>query len=126
VLISNLHPGAPKTYMSRPLPTALAFALTVLATIACQRFPMGRIEGTVRDRAGEPIANVHVGVLGLASSGWSDTAGRFRLGRPVTVGRHRLRATVVGYAAVEQEVTVRKDAVTAVDLTLDPELPSSR
>jgi Carboxypeptidase regulatory-like domain len=99
---------------------ALTFAASLLCTATCQRFPTGSIEGTVRDRSGAPIANVSVGVLGLAPSGQSDASGRYRLHRPVPVGTHRLRATLFGYATVERDsVVVRKGATTVVDFTLD-------
>jgi hypothetical protein len=99
---------------------ALSFAAALLCTVTCQRFPTGRIEGTVRDRSGAPIANVSVGVVGLAPSGRSDASGRYRLHRPVAVGTHRLRATLFGYARLERDsVVVRKGATTVVDFTLD-------
>lgn len=103
---------------------ALTFAAALLCTATCQRFPTGRIEGTVRDRSGAPIANVSVGVLGLAPSGQSEASGRYRLHRPVPVGTHRLRATVAGYAPQERDsVVVRRGATTVVDFTLDPMWP---
>jgi hypothetical protein len=105
--------------MSHPTGAALAFAAALLCAPACQRFPKGGIEGTVRDHSGAPIANVHVGVVGLAHSGPSDASGWYRLAR-VPVGTHRLRATAVGYLPLERDsVVVRKDVTTRVDFTLD-------
>jgi hypothetical protein len=105
--------------MPHPARAALAFAAALLCATACHRFPTGRIEGTVRDRSGTPIANVYVGVLGLAHGGRSDTAGRFRV-PSVPVGTHRLRATVLGYAPLERDsVVVRQGVTTRVDFTLD-------
>ena len=105
--------------MPHPSGAALAFAAALLCAAACQRFPTGGIEGTVRDHSGAPIANVHVGVVGLAHSGPSDTSGRYRLAR-VPVGTHRLRATAVGYVPLERDsVVVRKGVATRVDFTLD-------
>ena len=105
--------------MPHPAGAALAFAAALLCVAACQRFPTGGIEGTVRDHSGAPIANVHVGVLGLALSGPSDASGRYRLAR-VPVGTHRLRATTVGYVPLERDsVVVRKGVATRVDFTLD-------
>ena len=74
--------------MPHPAGAALAFAAALLCAAACQRFPKGGIEGTVRDHSGAPIANVHVGIVGLAHSGPSDASGRYRLAR-VPVGTHR-------------------------------------
>jgi hypothetical protein len=98
---------------------ALAFTVALLCAATCRRFPTGRIEGTVRDRSGTPIANVHVGVVGLAHIGPSDTSGRYRL-TSVPVGTHRLRATSVAYASQERDsVVVRQSVTTRVDFTLD-------
>jgi hypothetical protein len=81
--------------------------------------PQGRIEGTVRDYSGVPIANVYVAVLGLAHIGSSDSSGRYRLPR-VPVGTHRLRATAVVYVALERDsVVIWKGVTTRVDFTLD-------
>jgi hypothetical protein len=105
--------------MPQPTRAVLAFATTLLcATTGC-RFPTGRIEGTVRDHSGQPIANVSVGVMGLAHLDYSDTSGKYRL-TSVPVGTHRLRATVAGYEVVERDsVVVREGAMVRVDFTLD-------
>jgi Carboxypeptidase regulatory-like domain len=95
-------------------------AAALLFIAACRRYPTGTIEGTVSDRYGTPIANVHVGVLGLARSGVSDTLGRYRLHPPVPVGTHRVSATATDFVRQEQDsVVVRKGATTVVDFTLD-------
>ena len=105
--------------MPRHAGAALGFAAALLCAPACQRFPKGEIEGTVRDHSGAPIANVHVGVVGLALSGPSDASGWYRLAR-VPVGTHRLRATSVGYVPLERDsVVVRKGVTTRADFTLD-------
>jgi hypothetical protein len=96
-----------------------AFAAALLCATACRWFPTGGIQGTVRDRSGTPLANVFVGVLGLAHSGRSDSSGGYRL-LAVPVGTHRLRATVLGYAPLERDsVVVRQGVTTRVDFTLD-------
>ena len=104
-----------------PDPTRAALAFTALLCIAgCNRFPTGTIEGTVRDRFGAPIANVGVGVVGLAPRGRSDASGRYRLHRPVPVGTHRVSATLHEFVdQVRDSVVVRKGATTVVDFTLD-------
>jgi hypothetical protein len=97
----------------------LAFAAALLCAATGCRFPTGRIEGTVRDRSGQPIAHVSVGVLGLAHREVSDTSGKYRISS-VPVGAHRLRATLVGYASLERDsVVVRQGLTTRVDFTLD-------
>jgi hypothetical protein len=106
--------------MPQPTRAVLAFATALLcATTGC-RFPTGRIEGTVRDHLGQPIANVSVGVMGLAHRDVSDTSGKYRL-TSVPVGAHRLRAIIAGYEVVERDsVVVRKGVTTTgVDFTLD-------
>lgn len=98
----------------------LTFAAALLSTATCRRFPTGGIEGTVRDHAGTPIANVGVGVVGLAPYGRSDASGRYQLHPPVPVGTHRVRAGLAGYAfQVRDSVVVRKGVTTRVDFRLD-------
>jgi len=102
------------------LSVALALGTALLFNADCRRFPMGSIEGTVSDRYGTPVANVRVGILGLAASGASDTSGRYRLHPSVPVGTHRLSATVHGFVRqVRESVVVREGATTVVDFTLD-------
>jgi hypothetical protein len=106
--------------VSQPARAALTFAAALLCTASCRRFPTGGIEGTVRDRFGTPIANVSVGVVGLAPSGQSDASGRYRLHPSIPVGTHRVRAGLAGYAShVRDSVVVRKGVTTRVDFTLD-------
>jgi hypothetical protein len=106
--------------MPRAVHVALAVAAALLCTATCRRFPEGTIEGTVTDRYGAPIANVHVGVPGLAASGTTDTSGRYRLHRSVPVGTHRVRTTLGEFVdQVRDSVVVRKGATTVVDFTLD-------
>jgi hypothetical protein len=104
--------------MPNPVHVAPALVAALLSATACW-FPTGRIEGTVRDRSSTPIANVYVGVVGLAHLERSDTSGRYRL-LSVPVGAHRLRATGVGYAPLEQDsVFVHRGVTTRADFTLD-------
>jgi Ca-activated chloride channel family protein len=100
-----------------------AFTLVAALLVAGARpaaEPLGQIEGTVRDQAGAPIANVQVFVVGTSFQDLSDSAGRYRLSR-VPVGRHTLRAAFIGYRSTElTEVPVRVGQVTRVDLVLEP------
>jgi carboxypeptidase family protein len=99
---------------------ALSLTAAILCLATCRRFPIGSIEGTVRDRSGTPLANVSVGVEGLAPSGVSDASGRYRLSPSVPVGTHRVRAGLAGYASqVRDSVVVRKGVTTQVDFRLD-------
>ena len=104
------------------MPRAVHVALAIVAALlynACNRFPTGTIEGTVRDRYGMPIANVGVsGPLGARGTP-SDTSGRYRLTH-AHVGTHSLSAAVAGFVRQERDsVVVRKGATTVVDFTLD-------
>jgi hypothetical protein len=108
--------------MSLPARAALTFAAAILCATTCRRFPTGKIEGTVRDGSGTPMANVGVGVVGLGSYGRSDASGRYRLHPSVPVGTHRVRAGLAGYEfQVRDSVVVRKGVTTQVDFALDRE-----
>jgi hypothetical protein len=105
--------------MRRAVPVVFVIAAVLLCTATCRRFPTGTIEGMVKDYYGMPIANVHVGVIGLAATGVTDTLGRYRLHRPVLVGTHRVGATIAGFVQqVRDSVIVREGATTIVDFTL--------
>jgi Ca-activated chloride channel homolog len=78
----------------------------------------GRIEGTVRDSAGAPIANAQVIVVSRPWTAMSDSAGRFRLG-DLPAGRYTIRASAIGYRSHEVAgVSVTAGATTRLDLTL--------
>ena len=84
------------------------------------RAPVGHIAGTVRDSAGGPIAGAQVFVVGTSYNALTDSAGRYRLAG-VRVGTDTLRAAFVGYQkTVLEQVPVRANQTTPVDLILLP------
>jgi carboxypeptidase family protein len=97
----------------------LAVALLTAATVG-RHPPVGSIAGTVRDKAGTPIANAQVLVVGTAHIALSDRAGRYRLA-DVPVGIYSVRARFIGYRSTElDKVAVRANQTTPVDLVLEP------
>jgi len=116
--------------LTRPLSLTIISALTVVlltAGAAVRSEPPagvsvakpGWIEGTVRDKAGAPIANAQVTIVGSAWSTLSDSGGRYRLA-DVPPARYTVRAAFIGYQSVEvKDVRVRAGKATALDLTLE-------
>jgi Ca-activated chloride channel family protein len=94
-------------------------AAAMLLLVAADHPPTtGRIEGTVRDSAGAPIANAQVIVVSRRWTAMSDSAGRYRLA-DVPAGRYTVRASAVGFQSHEVPgVAVTAGRVTPLDLTL--------
>ena len=103
---------------------ALAAALLLIlpsVTLATDPSPgtTGRVEGTVRDQAGAPIANAQVVVVGTALSATSDSAGRYVL-PAVRAGRIDLQASFVGFKSMRVVgVRVRDGRTTVQHFTLE-------
>lgn len=76
------------------------------------------ITGTVTDqRSGQPLPSVQVNIVGTMIGALSDAQGRFRIvGAPA--GPVRLRARLLGYAAVEHSVTLEEGNPATVDFAL--------
>ena len=98
---------------------ALLAAAALLLAGAAQPLPApGRIEGTVRDSAGAPVANVQVIVVSRPWTAMSDSAGRFRL-VDLPAGRYTVRFSAIGYRSHEVTgVPVTAGAATPLDVTL--------
>jgi Ca-activated chloride channel homolog len=80
----------------------------------------GRIEGTVRDSAGVPVANAQVIVVSRPWTAMSDSLGRFRLA-DIPAGRYTIQVSAIGYRSHEVTgVSVTAGATTRLDLTLKP------
>ena len=80
----------------------------------------GRIEGTVRDSAGVPVANAQVIVVSRPWTAMSDSLGRFRLA-DIPAGRYTIQVSAIGYGRREVTgVSVTAGATTRLDLTLKP------
>ena len=97
----------------------LALLAALLLTGAVEPRPStGRIEGTVRNSAGAPVANAQVIVVSRPWTAMSDSAGRYRLA-DIPAGRYTVRATAIGYPSREvADVRVTAGAATRLDLTL--------
>lgn len=79
----------------------------------------GTISGTVRDaRTSEPVVNATVVVLGTQRHDITNFAGEFSI-PDVPAGRHRLKASLIGYVAKELDVVAAPNSVTAVEMPLD-------
>jgi Ca-activated chloride channel homolog len=96
-----------------------ALLAAVLLTGATEPPPStGRIEGTVRDSAGAPVANAQVIVVSRPWTAMSDSAGHYRLA-DIPAGRYIIRASAMGYRSQEvADVRVTAGAATRLDLTL--------
>jgi len=77
---------------------ALFFALGV-ASLAAQQ-TTGKVEGTVTDQAGAPVANAQVFVVGTSFGAVSSDKGYYFINN-VPVGTYTLRAQFIGFAPAE-------------------------
>ena len=66
----------------------------------------GRIEGTVRDSAGVPVANAQVIVVSRPWTAMSDSLGRFRLA-DIPAGRYTIQVSAIGYGRQRGDRRVR-------------------
>jgi Ca-activated chloride channel family protein len=99
---------------------ALLATAALLLAAADTPSPTGRIEGTVRDSAGSPVANAQVYVVSRPWTAMSDSLGRYGLA-DIPAGRYTVRATALGYRSLEvPDVRVTAGRTTAIDLTLVP------
>ena len=104
--------------LSRPLRGVLLTAAALLLAGATEGPPGGRIEGTVRDSTGAPVAGAQVAIVGRPWSSLSDSVGRFRLA-DVPAGSYTVRITASGYHRSEvEDVPVRPGRATLLDVVL--------
>jgi len=83
--------------------------------------PTGSITGQVTDMGTQqPLSGVFIRVLGTPLGTQTRSDGGYTL-TDVPAGAHRLRVTRIGYAPLEQDVTVTADARTPVNLALSPQ-----
>jgi hypothetical protein len=83
--------------------------------------PQGSLAGSVRDSAGNPIAGVRVGLLGLDRETVTDTSGSFVMaGLPAGVYTLRLQPPTQDWSALELPVEVRGDGRTGLDPVILP------
>lgn len=96
----------------------VAVALAALPLAAQQT--TGKIEGTVTDQAGGPLANVQVVVVGTSFGSVSDGKGYYFINN-VPVGGYTLRVQFIGYAPTEvQNVRVLGGQTITQDVKLAP------
>ena len=87
------------------------------ATVAPVPF-FGTLTGTVTDeRSGQPLPGVQVNIVGTMVGNITDAQGRYRIVN-APPGPARLRARLLGYAAVDRTVTVEDGRSQTVDFAL--------
>ena len=82
----------------------------------------GLMVGSVIDEEGNPIAGIHVALLGTSQSGSTNNLGAFQF-LNLESGRYQLRVDGPGFEALEQPIDVRQLRVTEVRATLVPAAP---
>jgi Carboxypeptidase regulatory-like domain/TonB-dependent Receptor Plug Domain len=100
----------------------VAVALTVLVTVvpAAAQQTTGKIEGTVTDQAGVPLANAQVFVVGTSFGAVTDDKGYYFINN-VPVGSYTIRAQFIGYAPTEvRDARVFGGQTITVDVKLAP------
>ena len=102
--------------------SALAVLALALTLGPARAFAQATVEGFVRARSGEPVANAFVEARRAADttlvvSATSDRFGYFTLRLEPAV--YTLRVTLLGYADLTQSVEVKASGITRADLTLE-------
>ena len=77
----------------------------------------GSVAGRVTSDTGQPLAGVAVSVVNTQRGTITGSDGRFELSG-VPVGTHTIRATSIGFAAAESQVTVQSGSVANVNLQM--------
>src|SRR5215813_12041376 len=96
----------------------LGFAVAVVPAYAQQT--AGKVEGTVTDQAGGPLANAQVIVVGTSFGSVTDAKGYYFINN-VPVGTYTLRAQFIGYAPHEvQNVRILGGQTITEDIRLQP------
>ena len=80
----------------------------------------GNIQGTISDENGIYVPGATIYISSISQGGITDFDGRFTL-VAVPEGIYTLEISYLGYATVEQEVTVTSGETSVVNVTLDPE-----
>ena len=96
-----------------------ALLLVWSAVPAGAQSPTGTVAGQITDRStGQPIAGVEVQVVGTSLRTLSDNQGRY-LVTQVPAGEHSIRASMLGYAAARQTVTVTAGGTAAASFAME-------
>src|SRR2546425_8347869 len=99
---------------------AAALALLVAASSLAAQATTGKIEGTVTDQQGAPIANAQVTVVGTAFGALTSDKGYYFINN-VPVGTYTVRARFIGYTPAEvPSVRVQGGFTLTVNVKLTP------
>jgi len=82
------------------LGVASAVALLVVASSLAAQQTTGKLEGTVTDQAGAPLANAQVLLVGTSFGAVANDRGYYFINN-VPVGTYNVRAQIIGYAPAE-------------------------
>ena len=110
-------PGATRRVPA--LASLFCLCLTAIGAAPQPAAPLatGRVEGRVQDPAGRPLANAQVLVVGTAFNALTDRDAAYTF-PALPAGHVTLRAALVGYAPVEEEVAVVAGHAVRHDFTL--------
>jgi TonB-linked SusC/RagA family outer membrane protein len=97
---------------------AAALLMALLPTRGVAQQSTGTLQGTVVDAASQlPLAGVQITVRGTRLATPTTAEGRFQIAN-VPAGERVVRAELIGYAAVEQTVTIPTGGTTTINLSL--------
>jgi hypothetical protein len=100
------------------LGAGFAIALAIVTTPLAAQQTSGKIEGTVTDQAGVPIANAQVFVVGTSYGAVTNDKGYYFINN-VPVGTYNIRAQFIGYAPAElRGVRVQGGQTATADLKM--------
>ena len=111
-----------RNVLGRFLGFGVALAIVLFATVApaAAQQTSGKLEGTVTDQAGGPLANAQVIVVGTSFGSVSDAKGYYFINN-VPVGSYTLRAQFIGYAPTEvQNVRILGGQTITQNVKLSP------
>ena len=100
------------------LSVGFAIALVIATTPLVAQQTTGKIEGTISDQAGVPIANAQVFVVGTSFGAISNDKGYYFINN-VPVGTYTVRGQFIGYAPAEvRNVRVQGGQTATVDVKM--------
>ncbi len=98
---------------------ALAFAALGIGASALAAQGAGKIEGTVRDQSGAPIANAQVFIVGTTFAATTNADGYYFINN-VPVGTVTLQASFIGYKATQvADIRILSGQTATQDVTLE-------
>ncbi len=81
----------------------------------------GSVDGTVRDKSGNPLSNASITLEKTKYGSISNDLGEFRI-ENVPVGNYSIRISIVGYTAVTQPVEIKAYETTKVNLEMEEKI----